>query len=112
MCFGGGDDTQTSTSTTNIPAWATKEAKGQIGMANTIANTPWQPYTGPRVADWTPQMMQASNTLDTSAGSWRPALDWSTGGTMMDTGFQAPNIGAQGWQDFFNPNMQAVYDQI
>lgn len=116
MCFGG-SDTQSSTQVTNtsLPAWAQNEAQGQIGMANNIAGQPWQQYPNARMADWTPDMTTAANATRGMAFDYMPAMSWSTGATQAagnaalgEAGFNAPQVGAQGWQDFMNPHMDAI----
>lgn len=58
MSSGGG---KTTTTTNDPPAWATDYFKSGLEQANTLANTPYTPYTGERVAGQNQMNPYASN---------------------------------------------------
>jgi hypothetical protein len=53
---GGGNTTQT---TTDIPEWARGYAERALAKGEAAAGTPYQPYTGQRVADFSPTQQAA-----------------------------------------------------
>jgi hypothetical protein len=69
----GGGSTQT-TQTQSIPPWLQDAAQGYLGAAGQVAQLPFQPYTGQRVADLSPTQRNAIQGLgDLSGGT--PYMD-------------------------------------
>lgn len=48
----GGGKTTTTTQASGPPQWAVPYFQGALGKAGDIANQPYTPYGGPRVADF------------------------------------------------------------
>lgn len=67
--FGGGGSTQT-TQTQTIPPWLQGYAENFLGSASNVANLPFVPYNGQRVADLSPLQQQSiQNIADLSGGT-------------------------------------------
>lgn len=69
MSGGGSGSTQT-TQIQSLPPWLTDAAQGYLGAAGQVAQLPYQPYTGQRIADLSPLQQQSiQNIGDLSAGT-------------------------------------------
>jgi hypothetical protein len=53
----------TSTSRTELPAWANEGGEFLVGQAKNLANTPFEPYSGSRVADLTSDQTDAFSRI-------------------------------------------------
>jgi hypothetical protein len=62
-------------STESIPGWLSDYTQGIIGRANAVAGEGYQPYQGPRVADFTPNQQQSFNLTQANIGSYKPGMD-------------------------------------
>lgn len=113
-----------STTQTVLPDWYTNYAQSIIGQQQTAAATPYAPYQGPRVADFTPQQQAGFAATDAAAGSYAPALDAAGGAlTNVQNGptatsaaqpylNQADQTASSQVGGYLNPYMQNVTDQI
>lgn len=74
MCnlFGGGDSS--STTTVQYPPHITEASKDALGRAKKIADRPYQPYGGPRVAQLSGGQTKAIDMAQDAAGVWQPQL--------------------------------------
>lgn len=80
--FQGTPQTATSYTTTNTetPKWLQDAIYNQIQMATNVANTPYQPYEGPTVAELSPLQQQAYQQVQANQGAWAPNMDFATSG--------------------------------
>lgn len=80
--FQGSPQTATSyaTSTTETPKWMQDAIYNQIQWAQNVANTPYQPYSLPSVAELSPLQQQAYEKVQKDQGFWQPNMDFSTEG--------------------------------
>ena len=74
--FQGTPQTATSyaTSSTETPKWMQDAIYNQIQLAQNIANTPYQAYNLPTVAELSPLQQQAYANVVANQGSWAPAM--------------------------------------
>jgi len=74
--FQGTPQTATSyaTSSTETPKWMQDAIYNQVQWAQNIANTPYQPYELPTVAELSPLQQQAYANVVANQGSWAPAM--------------------------------------
>lgn len=98
---GGGGGSQTATSyTSNVPEYAKGEFMNLVGKANALTNTPYQPYTGDRIAQFTPLQQQAFDsaaTLGPSAATQQGAnLAGLAGLKGMTANYQGGNFSLAG----------------
>lgn len=104
---GGGGSPETKTGSTDIPDWVKPYAEESLGKAQALTSTPYQAYTGERVAQFTPLQQQAFGR----AGEQQVAGQIGTG-----TGLAAL-AGASSFNDpgtagsFMSPYMQEVVNQ-
>jgi hypothetical protein len=75
--FQGAPQTATSytTSSSETPKWMQDAIYNQIQLATGVANTPYQPYSLPTVAELSPLQQQAYQQVQNNAGAWQPALN-------------------------------------
>ena len=76
--YGGGGKgakpaTTTSTSTTSLPGWLDAASQQAIGMAQDLAQRPYDPYTGQMVAGTTADQLQAYQQVRNLQGTTGPA---------------------------------------
>ena len=84
-----------TTSTTETPRWMQDAIYNQIQWATNVANTPFQPYSLPRVAELSPLQQQAYSQVQTNQGFWQPAMQQvSTGLTDLSGKGTADQLGA------------------
>lgn len=91
----------TTTDTSNtLPAWLQDYTRGLMGRATQTAGEAYQPYTGARIADQTPEQLQAQQKVQAQQGSWQPGMAFA--------GSTAPqNVSA-----YMNPYISNVTDRI
>lgn len=110
-------------SITNTPKWYTDYTLGIASKANAIAAAPYQAYTSPRVAGFTPQQKAAFEMTNQAATAYQPyfqnAMDYSnaagstTGLAAANPYFaQASKTLPQGVGDYMNPYQDAVVNRI
>lgn len=75
--FQGSPQTATSyaTSTSETPKWMQDAIYNQIQWATNIANTPYQKYTMPTVAELSPLQQQAYSQVQEAQGAFQPQMD-------------------------------------
>ena len=80
--FEGSPQTATSytTSNTESPKWLQDAIYNQIQVASNIANTPYQEYAAPRVAELSPLQQQAYSQVQQNQGAWKPEMDFASTG--------------------------------
>lgn len=80
--FQGSPQTATSytTSSTETPKWMQDAIYNQIQMAQNVANTPYQSYEMPTVAELSPLQQQAYQQVQQNQGAWAPAMDFAQTG--------------------------------
>lgn len=72
MSLGG---SQTTTTTTEQPAWLQNAMQGNINRANSIANQPYQTFGGPRIADFTDDQQAAMAATRGAMGQSTASFD-------------------------------------
>lgn len=70
-----------TTSTTETPRWMQDAIYNQIQWATNVANTPFQPYSLPRVAELSPLQQQAYSQVVANQGAWAPSMQQAQAGT-------------------------------
>lgn len=80
-------------STSNVPQWLSDYTQGVVNQANTVAGQPYQPFTGPRIAGFSPEQEQAFSLAEGNVGSYKPALGESMNATKGILGQIEPTIG-------------------
>ena len=63
-----------ATSTTETPKWMQDAIYNQIQISQNIANTPYQGYSLPTVANLSPLQQQAYTNIQANQGSWSPQM--------------------------------------
>lgn len=100
MCFGGGSSGSSGTNiyqtSTSLPGWVTDAAKANYGLATDVSNKPYQAYTDPRIAGFTPDQQQAFSQARTMQGQYQPAIDQAlqTAGNVAGSNWTNANVGA------------------
>lgn len=108
--FQGAPQTATSytTSSTETPKWMQDAIYNQVQWATNVANTPYQPYALPTVAELSPLQQQAYSQVQSNQGAWNPAFQQAQTGTGNLAGTTSvSNIGA-----YMNPYQSGVMDVI
>lgn len=80
--FNGSPPPSTTTygsTTTALPPWLESYYQGLVGKSNVVAGEPYQPYTGPRIAGFTPDQMSAFNQTRNNQDSWQPSFNVAAG---------------------------------
>jgi hypothetical protein len=109
-------DTSGSTTNTLDPQYAAT-IYGNLGRAQALADTPFQPYTGQRVAGFTPAQTQAQNAFsgigqgDVGSGPLQAGVDAAAGvaGYQPQTVNATPLTGVD-LSGYMNPYTQQVVD--
>jgi hypothetical protein len=65
----------TTTQTSAYPSWAANYAQGYLGRAQQVADSPYQAYTGQRVADFAPWQQQGLQAQAQRAMSGSPVMN-------------------------------------
>ena len=76
--FNGSPPASTTTygsTTSSLPAWYNDYTQGLISKANAIAATPYQAYTGARIADFDPMQQQAFGNVQNLAGQYQGGVN-------------------------------------
>ncbi len=63
----------------SMPKWLSDYTQGLIARANAIGAEGYQPYGGPRIADFTPEEEQAFGMVEENVGAYQPYLDQAGG---------------------------------
>lgn len=82
--FQGSPQTATSytTSNTETPKWMQDAIYNQVQMATNVANTPYQGYSLPTVAELSPLQQQAYQKVQDNQGFWQSGMDDAQSGMM------------------------------
>lgn len=94
-----GPSNVTSTTKTTLPKWVDAQAQANLKLANTVADRPYEAYTGDTVAGMDPLQLQAIKSAQDSAGIY-------TGATKQGLGMLADVPGAA--QKFMDPYLADV----
>lgn len=80
--FQGKPQTATSyaTSTSETPKWMQDAIYNQIQWATNVANTPYQAYAGPTVAELSPLQQKAYSLTEANQGFWQGDIDKAQAG--------------------------------
>lgn len=108
---------------TNIPQFMTDYTLGLLSKANAVAAEPYQPYGGPRVAQFSPEQQQAFQQTAASQGQFMPALQsglnmTQQAGTADITGASQPYMSAASMYapqvigSYMSPYTSSVVDRI
>lgn len=62
------------TATQGIPQFMSDYTQGLLSRANAIAAEPYKPYTGPRLAEFTPEQREAFDLTKESTGAFMPTI--------------------------------------
>lgn len=105
------------TTTANIPQWLSDYTQGLISKQNQIAAAGYQPYTGPRVAGFTPDQSSAFNMVRSDVGNYQPTLNQATTDAQGALTSSQPYFATASQstpdaiQGYLNPYEKAVTDQ-
>ncbi len=83
--------TQYGQSTSNVPPWLQQYNQGILASATALAGQPYQPYSGPRIAGFTPAQLQAQQQVQSLQGNYLPTLNNAT--QLAQSGSSSPAIG-------------------
>lgn len=112
----------TSTSTTTIDPVLKARQDALYGQATGLAGTPYQPYTGERIAGFTPDQQAAFEAARGAAGAGFGELDAASGGADLLSRFKiapedkavganvAVRSGAEGYKQYMDPYTGEVID--
>ena len=78
MSSGGGAPANTTSSTTTqvqVPDWVQSQLQGNLATANQLATQPYQAYSGPTVAGFTPDQLASFQAIQSNLGSTQPAFN-------------------------------------
>jgi hypothetical protein len=73
--------TSYASSTSETPKWMQDAIYNQIQVAQNVANTPYQPYSGEQVAPLSQMQQQAYQNVASNQGSWLPSFNAAQSGT-------------------------------
>jgi hypothetical protein len=81
MCFGGDDDDKTTTvvQSSSLPPYVVAGAEENFNRAKALADRPYPPYGGPRLADFSADTTGGMQSVRNAVGSWRPGMDHASG---------------------------------
>lgn len=97
--FNGSPPASTTTygsSTSSLPSWYNDYTQGLISKANALAATPYQAYSGARIADFQPQQQQAFQNVGNLAQQY--AVDPNSGSPWAKAYQGAADLTTQGGQ--------------
>lgn len=111
--MGSSSSPQTSTSTVKLPEWMDTAGQQLWQQAQQVAAKPYAPYTGQRVAQFTPAEIEAQQRAMafSNANVGGAALDQSMGATRAGTEYNAKSILDMGLDKYMNPYLQNVSDR-
>lgn len=101
--------TATKTDQTNNPAWYQDIVQGLTAKASGIANEPYTPYSGPRIAGLTPLQTQAIGGATTAGQAGADTL--SQGANLASIAGNT-QFDPHQFQDFLSPYTTGVVDRI
>ena len=106
--FQGSPQTATSyvTESNQTPRWMQDAIYNQIQLATNVANTPYEPYELPTVAELSPLQQQAYQNVVSNQNSWRGASDAAQAGMRnMSTADTTQRLRADQNAYLSNPNL-------
>jgi hypothetical protein len=125
MCLGNQKQVKDTVSNVQLPQWLTSASQNNVASAQNLRDTGYQEYTGPRVAELTPDQNAAYSTIRSMASSENPYKSdlENVFGSVAKAGPQSvstvrsidnvPGQGASGsTQDYMNPFIGATLDPI
>ena len=83
---------QETTTQTILPAWYTDYAKNIMGRSIAASEEPYQAYTLPRIAGFSPEQEQAFTMAPEKAAAYKPYME--TAGTFATAGGAGSSLGA------------------
>lgn len=101
----GGGGTKTVVEENKMPEWLQDFAQENISRAKSVANRPYQQYTGERLADFTPTQQAAFDVTQQNVGAYQPALTAAQGATAENVGSTFDTAAAE---QYMNPYTQQV----
>lgn len=118
MCFGS---KETGSKTESPSPWLASGAQFNMDYAQNLASTPFSPYQGERVADFSPDQLQAFGQVRDLAGSQNPWLGAAAGayqqygstpaGSVTPASILGGNIDpSKGIADYMDPYLGQVID--
>ena len=91
---------------TQIPEWVSQAGQEIWGQAKSLAETPFQPFTGPRIAPFNADEQRGFDLTRSNVGKFQPLMDKAAG--FIEQGGKA--WGADAAQQYMNPYQQNVTD--
>lgn len=82
----------TSTVTTQTPPWMQDAIYNTVSWAQNLANKPYVPYTGQRIAPFTPTEQAGMAATREAAGAFQPYLGQAAGALGQATGIRAAGM--------------------
>ena len=95
---------KTSTSSISMPDWYNQGAKSALGVADSIAQKPYEAYSGTGVQPLSANQQQASALASSSTGAWKPVFDQATDLTTKS----ATTIPNTDLTPYMNPYLEGV----
>lgn len=90
----------------SLPEWVSQAGQELFGQAKSLAQTPYQPYTGPRIANFAGDEQAGFDATRANVGSFQPLMNQA--GSFATQGGQ--QWGADAAQQYMNPFQQNVTD--
>ena len=109
LCSSDTVNTPSSTSTvsnTSIPTWVSEGGERLFNQASALAERPFEAYTGPRVADFTPDTQSAFAGVRANQGAYQPQLA-EAGALTTQAG---KSFDQAAYEQYANPFQQNVTD--
>jgi hypothetical protein len=85
---------QTVTNKTELPAWLEDVTKENLALAQTVADRPYEAYTGTRIAGFTPEQEQAFGIINQGVGRTAPAYELAQGAAANSAYYQPQQVQA------------------
>lgn len=115
--------TPKQTATNNVPAWLTEAAQETFGRAKEVANKPYTPYTGQRVAPLSANISAASDAARNSTGGlfrneyFQPAQDLIKRNPYTASAVSGRDVGTDQFtsdtlQRYMNPYIQGALNPV
>ena len=96
------------TTATTLPDWYTNYAQDLLAGQRAISTTPYQTYTGPRIAGFTPTQQQGMQQTIGAAGLAAPAIQQATGVAQQQIG----QSGLSAAQPYLTAAGRAAYGNV
>jgi hypothetical protein len=117
---GSSQPTQTNVTQTNLPGYVQPYFENLLNSAQNVAGNAYTPYTGQRVADFTPAQQQGFDITQSTVGGQQPYIGAATQATNMaantaqnTAGYQAAPITSQNFgQDAANQYMSPYMNDV